>query len=128
VAAGESIKSALVGEAHNYGPTPEDIAEQKRIEAAAEEQKQAEAAAAAAAAAAAEAIENQQKQKELEAIHAELEKEEDEILKLRSLPLRKYLIDCVIPTLTQGLINTCKIRPVRAPRFPSCHFCAPGRH
>lgn len=111
VPAGEPIKPQLVGEAHNYGPTPEDIAEQQRIKAAAEEQKQAEAAAAAAAAAAAEALENQQKQKEMEAIHAELEKEEDEILKLRSLPLRKYLIDSVIPTLTQGLINTCKIRP-----------------
>ena len=70
----------------------------------------------------------------MEAIHAELEKEEDEILKLRSLPLRKYLVDMVIPTLTQvcqrpqrnesncaccmmqccavqGLINTCKERP-----------------
>lgn len=103
--------STVIGEAHNYGPTPEDIAEQKRIEAAAETQKQAEEAAAAAAAEAAEAIEREQKQKEMEAIHAELEKEEDEILKLRSLPLRKYLVDMVIPTLTQGLINTCKERP-----------------
>ena len=42
---------------------------------------------------------------------AELEKEEDEILKLRSQPLRKYLMDNVIPTLTQGLIQTCKLRP-----------------
>eukprot|EP01047_Picozoa_sp_COSAG01_P080085 COSAG01_NODE_15431_length_1338_cov_1.087167_1_plen_60_part_00 len=37
--------------------------------------------------------------------------QEDEILKLRSLPLRKYLVDMVIPTLTQGLIQTCKVRP-----------------
>ena len=40
------------------------------------------------------------------------EREEDEILKLRSRPLRKYLMDNVIPTLTQGLIQTCKLKPV----------------
>ena len=103
--------SARIGPAHNYGPTPEDQAEQARIALAAEEQKQAEVAAAQAAASAAEALEREQKEKEMAVMLAELEKEEDEILKLRSLPLRKYLMDNVIPTLTQGLIQTCKLRP-----------------
>ena len=106
-----SIVSSRIGPAHNYGPTPEDQAEQDRIALAAEEQRQAEADAAAAAAAAAEATQREQKEKEMAVMLAELEKEEDEILKLRSLPLRKYLMDNVIPTLTQGLIQTCKLRP-----------------
>lgn len=103
--------SDRIGAAHNYGPTPEDLAEQDRIALAAEEQRQADAAQAAAAAAAAEEAEREQKEKEMAVMLAELEKEEDEILKLRSLPLRKYLMDNVIPTLTQGLIQTCKLRP-----------------
>lgn len=106
-----SIVSPRIGPAHNYGPTAEDQAEQTRIALAVEEQKQAEEAAAQEAAAAAEAREREQKEKEMAVMLAELEKEEDEILKLRSLPLRKYLVDNVIPTLTQGLIQTCKLRP-----------------
>ena len=100
-----------IGPAHNYGPTPEDQTEAARIALAAEEQKHAEAAEVAAEAAAAETIEREHKEKEMAVMLAELEKEEDEILKLRSLPLRKYLMDNVIPTLTQGLIQTCKLRP-----------------
>lgn len=106
-----SIVGPRIGPPHNYGPTAEDQAEQSRIALAAEEQRQAEANAAAAAAAAAAANQRQQKDKEMAVMLAELEKEEDEILKLRSLPLRKYLMDNVIPTLTQGLIQTCKLRP-----------------
>ena len=117
--------SCKIGPAHNYGPTAEDQAEADRIALAAEEQKQAEAAEAAAADAVAEAIEREQKEKEMAVMLAELEKEEDEILKLRSLPLRKYLMDNVIPTLTQGLIQTCKLRPDDpidhlAVSFPCC--------
>ena len=90
---------------HNYGPTAEDLAEQERIEQAAKAQREAEEKAAAAEAAAAEAAVRQQREKEMEVMLAELEKEEDEILKLRSLPLRKYLVDMVIPTLTQGCVH-----------------------
>ena len=100
-----------IGPAHNYGPTPEDEAEQNRIALAAKELRQAEAKAAQEAATAAEASEREQKGREIAVMLGELEKEEDEILKLRSLPLRKYLMDNVIPTLTQGLIQTCKLRP-----------------
>ena len=106
-----AIVAPRIGPAHNYGPTPEDQAEEHRQTLAAEEQRQAEATAAQEAAIIAESSEREQKAKEMAVMLAELEKEEDEILRLRSLPLRKYLMDNVIPTLTQGLIQTCKLRP-----------------
>ena len=100
-----------IGAPHNYGPTAEDLAEQERVAQAANKQRQEEEDQAAAAAKAAEETQREQKEKEMAVMLAELEKEEDEILKLRSQPLRKYLMDNVIPTLTQGLIQTCKLRP-----------------
>ena len=37
--------------------------------------------------------------------------EEQEALETQSIPLRNYLLRNVMPTLTQGLIEVCKIRP-----------------
>merc|ERR1711977_626527 len=37
--------------------------------------------------------------------------DERETLDMKSLPLRNYLMDNVIPTLTEGLIETCKVLP-----------------
>ena len=34
-----------------------------------------------------------------------------ELLEVRSLPLRNYLLQNVIPTLTEGLIEVCKVKP-----------------
>ena len=38
-------------------------------------------------------------------------KEEKEMLEARSLPLRNYLMQHVMPTLTEGLIEACKVKP-----------------
>lgn len=38
-------------------------------------------------------------------------KEEKEMLETRSLPLRNYLMQHIMPTLTEGLIEACKIKP-----------------
>ena len=40
-----------------------------------------------------------------------MKKEEYELLEAQSVPLRNYLMKHVMPTLTQGLIECCKIRP-----------------
>lgn len=37
--------------------------------------------------------------------------QEDEVLEAQSAPVRNYLMEHVIPTLTQGLIECCKVRP-----------------
>jgi adenylate kinase len=41
----------------------------------------------------------------------EIKKKEIEILKLQSAPLRVYLVKNVMPTITEGLIEVCKVRP-----------------
>lgn len=42
---------------------------------------------------------------------AEVKKQEQDLLENQSIPLRNYLMKHVMPTLTQGLVECCKIRP-----------------
>ena len=42
---------------------------------------------------------------------AQVQKEEQEMLETHSIPLRNYLMRHVMPTLTEGLIEVCKVRP-----------------
>ncbi|KAJ3043877.1 Adenylate kinase 7 [Rhizophlyctis rosea] len=100
-----------VGKPHNYGPTPEQLAEQRRV---AEESKAKELAQAEE--------ERQRREKEEAERHAkavqewnarleEVRKQEQEVLEAQSVPLRNYLMKYVMPTLTSGLIEVCKVRP-----------------
>lgn len=41
----------------------------------------------------------------------EVRKQEQEVLEAQSVPLRNYLMKHVMPTLTAGLIDVCKVRP-----------------
>lgn len=41
----------------------------------------------------------------------EVKRQEKELLENQSIPLRNYLMKHVMPTLTQGLIECCKVRP-----------------
>ncbi|KAG4100288.1 hypothetical protein H8356DRAFT_1290277 [Neocallimastix lanati (nom. inval.)] len=100
-----------VGRPHNYGPTPEEIAERRRI---AEEKKAKEEELALQ-----ERIKNE-KEEEIRLLKEraewqikleEVRKQEQEVLEVQSIPLRNYLMKYVMPTLTSGLIDICKIRP-----------------
>lgn len=101
----------VIGTPHNYGPTPEERREKKLVEEQIEREKQAEEAA--------KILENQQQsQREKEIRDAEwsarvakLEQEEKQLLELQSAPFRAYLMQNVMPTLTKGLTEVCKIRP-----------------
>lgn len=42
---------------------------------------------------------------------ARIKREEQEMLETQSIPLRNYLMKNVMPTLTQGLIEVCKVKP-----------------
>ena len=42
---------------------------------------------------------------------AQVRHEEQEMLETQSIPLRNYLMKHVMPTLTQGLIEVCKVKP-----------------
>ena len=53
----------------------------------------------------------------------EVKKQEQELLENQSIPLRNYLMKHVMPTLTQGLIESCKVRPDDAIDYlVSCDF------
>jgi len=95
----------------NFGPSAEELAAAKAIaDAEAAEAKAKEQAEAA------EREEREREERErreaLEARRlAELQQQERELLEVRSIPLRTYLMQHVIPTLTEGLIEVCKQRP-----------------
>ena len=42
---------------------------------------------------------------------SEVKRQEQELLENQSIPLRNYLMKHVMPTLAQGLIECCKMRP-----------------
>lgn len=99
------------GKPYNFHPTPEEIAAARAAEEA-EERKMSEAEAAERADR--ELMERrmrQRREEEERKRQVELEAQEKELLEARSLPLRNYLMKHVIPTLTEGLIETCKVMP-----------------
>lgn len=106
----EKIKK-LVGEPRNYGLTPEEKAEVERKaqeellrqQQLAEEERQKQEAAEKALRDLRETEWNEQL--------AKVRHEEQEMLETQSIPLRNYLMQHVMPTLTQGLMEVCKVRP-----------------
>ncbi|EDO36546.1 predicted protein [Nematostella vectensis] len=106
----EQIKK-LMGEPRNYGPTPEELAEmerketEKRLEKERKEREERERREAE------EAALRAQREEEWRVRLQEVKKQEQELLENQSIPLRNYLMKHVMPTLTQGLIEACKVRP-----------------
>eukprot|EP01147_Barroeca_monosierra_P006261 gene6261-7442_t len=101
----------IIGQPHNYGPTPEEKEEMERL---AVEIKARDVARAAQDLAAKEAIE-QAKRKGAQAIWEakvqQVKKQEQEALDEAALPLRTFLMRHVMPTLTEGLLEVCKVKP-----------------
>ncbi|KAI9097017.1 hypothetical protein DFS34DRAFT_650383 [Phlyctochytrium arcticum] len=105
------ILSKKIGPPHNYGPSPEQLAEKRRV---AQDVQAKEAATAE---------EDRQRREKDEAERQskaatewaqrleEVRKQEQEVLEAQSVPLRNYLMRFVMPTLTSGLIEVCKTRP-----------------
>eukprot|EP01062_Namystynia_karyoxenos_P058355 TRINITY_DN49916_c0_g1_i1.p1 TRINITY_DN49916_c0_g1~~TRINITY_DN49916_c0_g1_i1.p1 ORF type:complete len:909 (+),score=488.48 TRINITY_DN49916_c0_g1_i1:96-2729(+) len=104
----------FIGEPHNYGPSPQEIAEgedrQRRIEQEQEEQRQLAE------------LQRQQREKEEKESQlrlrqqeeerlAAMKAEEKEMLEIRKEPLKEYLMANIIPVLTKGLIEVCEQRP-----------------
>uniref|UniRef100_A0A4W5N5E9 Adenylate kinase 7a n=1 Tax=Hucho hucho TaxID=62062 RepID=A0A4W5N5E9_9TELE len=101
----------LVGRPRNYGPTPEerDEMERKSVEETAQrlvletaEWKRREAETAAKMAAQLE---------EWNRHVTEVKRQEHELLEARSAPLRNYLMNYVMPSLTEGMTECCKAKP-----------------
>ena len=100
-----------LGAPRNYGPTAEELAAKASL-LEAEARKGAEAEAAVAKARADEEAAEKARREAHDAKRlAELQQHERELLEVRSIPLRNYLMQNVIPTLTEGLIEVCKLKP-----------------
>eukprot|EP00753_Platysulcus_tardus_P020095 PLAT7740.1.p1 GENE.PLAT7740.1~~PLAT7740.1.p1 ORF type:complete len:825 (-),score=545.22 PLAT7740.1:6-2480(-) len=99
------------GAPFNFHPTPEEAA----AAAAAAEAKAAEAEAAMEAERKAgeeeEASDRARRDAADEARRIELQKQEAALLEARSQPLRNYLMRYVMPVLTKGLVDVCKVMP-----------------
>uniref|UniRef100_A0A8C4FGG7 Adenylate kinase 7b n=1 Tax=Dicentrarchus labrax TaxID=13489 RepID=A0A8C4FGG7_DICLA len=100
-----------VGQPRNYGPSSQEVEEEQRRKA--EERMRREAL---------EDAEQERKEAEearLRVAHWEewtkgledVRRQEEELLEAQSVPLRSYLIEHVMPTLTQGLMECCTARP-----------------
>ncbi|KAJ3067270.1 Adenylate kinase 7 [Podochytrium sp. JEL0797] len=101
----------FIGKPHNYGPTLEQLEENQRQE---EELKAAEVKVAEEER---EKREKEESERQVKAVAEwnvrmeEIRKQEQEVLEAQSVPLRNYLMKYVMPTLTSGLIEVCKVRP-----------------
>ena len=106
----EKIKK-IQGKPRNYGPTQEELEEMRKKE---EDQKLKEEAEEKSEKERQEEQEAEQR-KEQQADWAKkldlVKQEEYELLETQSIPLRNYLMQHVMPTLTQGLIDCTKVRP-----------------
>ncbi|XP_022606495.1 adenylate kinase 7 [Seriola dumerili] len=100
-----------VGKPRNYGPSSQEVEEEDMRKA--EEKLRREALERA-----------QEEQMEVkEARHRtarweewtngleEVRQQEEELLEAQSVPMRNYLLEHVMPILTQGLIECCRVRP-----------------
>jgi adenylate kinase len=99
-----------IGDPRNYDPSKPRREREAKARALAE----AKAAAAAAAKKAEEEVSRSEREAKakMDADRlAKLQEEEREALLLRSQPMRKYLMDNVLPSLTRGLQEVAKVRP-----------------
>ncbi|XP_067847164.1 adenylate kinase 7 [Heptranchias perlo] len=101
----------IVGKAKNYGPTSEELKEMQRKEADERIAREAAERAEQERREAEEAAERLARWEEWNKRLEEVKRQEQEFLEAHSVPLRHYLMQNVMPTLTQGLIECCKIRP-----------------
>ncbi|XP_055729279.1 adenylate kinase 7a isoform X2 [Salvelinus fontinalis] len=101
----------LVGRPRNYGPTPEERKEMERksveetaqrlvLETAEWKRREAETAAKMAT-----------QLEEWNRHVTEVKRQEHELLEARSAPLRNYLMNYVMPSLTEGMMECCKAQP-----------------
>ncbi|XP_056301575.1 adenylate kinase 7-like isoform X1 [Danio aesculapii] len=100
-----------VGRPMNYGLSPEEMEEEKKRKEHERHQqlKQEEAENKLR-----EMMENEKFTTLLDEWNrntAEVERQEHELLEARSVPMRHYLMKYVMPTVVQGLVDCCKVKP-----------------
>uniref|UniRef100_A0A8C2ICH3 Adenylate kinase 7a n=1 Tax=Cyprinus carpio TaxID=7962 RepID=A0A8C2ICH3_CYPCA len=100
-----------VGPPKNYGPSPEEMEEERKRK---EDERHLQLKQ--------EEVEKELRQRlekdkmtalleEWNRNMAEVKKQETELLETRSVPMRHYLMKYVMPTVIQGLMDCCKVKP-----------------
>lgn len=101
----------MVGQPRNYGPSSQEVKEEERRKAGErlrrEAQERAEVEQMEADEARARAAHWAEWTKKLE----EVRQQEEQELEATSRPMRDYLMEQVVPTLSQGLIECCRAQP-----------------
>ncbi|XP_056333136.1 adenylate kinase 7 [Danio aesculapii] len=100
-----------VGKPRNYGPILEEVEEEKRRQVKERLKEQAEQRAEEEQREEEEAQHRDQRWGEWSQHLVEVKRQELDLLESQSEPLRDYLMQDVMPTLTQGLIECCRLRP-----------------
>ncbi|CAD5119731.1 DgyrCDS8327 [Dimorphilus gyrociliatus] len=100
-----------VGEPRNYGPTEEEQEETRRKQEESRLRREEEERLEKERQDKEEAAERKRRQDEWTERLNEVKRQEHDMLESQSIPLRNYLMKHVMPTLTQGLIDACKVRP-----------------
>ncbi|KAK2878932.1 hypothetical protein Q8A67_019723 [Cirrhinus molitorella] len=100
-----------VGKPKNYGTILDEVEEEERRQAEQQLREQAEQRAEAKLREEEEAQQRDQRWGQWNQQLEEVRRQEHDLLESQSEPLRNYLMRDVMPILTQGLIECCRIRP-----------------
>jgi len=99
------------GKPFNFRPTFREQQAMVRKRAQEEQQERERVRAAEESEAKRKAEEREQNELEEKRRLDEVARQELEVLEVRAMPLRDYLMENVIPTLTEGLLEVCKVQP-----------------
>jgi adenylate kinase len=100
-----------IGAPHNFGPSVEELEAKKKKQQEEEAEKKRKQESEKQQQETQEKVDRDKREHEWAARIAKLEKEERDVLELQSAPFRSYLMENIMPTLTNGLIELCKVRP-----------------
>eukprot|EP00762_Andalucia_godoyi_P002927 ANDGO_04137.mRNA.1 Dpy-30 motif protein len=104
----------FLGGARNYGPSDSEkalVEERARLRHQKEEEERVSKEKENAQRLEQEKREQEHKEREQQSRLKSMKDAERQILEERAKPLRRYLMEAVVPTLTTGLIEVCKLRP-----------------
>ncbi|XP_031136330.1 adenylate kinase 7 isoform X1 [Sander lucioperca] len=100
-----------VGQPRNYGPSSQEVEEEERRKAEEKMRREAQQKAEEERREAEEARHRAAYWEEWTRGLEEVRQQEEELLEAHSVPMRNYLMEHVMPTLTQGLIQCCTVQP-----------------
>ncbi|XP_044231976.1 adenylate kinase 7 [Thunnus albacares] len=101
----------VVGQPRNYGPSSQEVQEEEMRKAEQRIKREAQEKAEEERREVEEAGQRAARWEEWCKGLEEARQQEEELLEAQSVPMRNYLMEHVMPTLTQGLIECCTARP-----------------